>query len=143
MPQGDPVGPPRPQCPNVAALVEASAVVKHEYPSARRRPVPPSVLDVELTLTIAPNPGQVTFAANQLSVFGGVLVEETFQLSAPGKDVLLVRPMGGVARETSLMALFGLVCKDKTAAGWLRVPMKFASPWRDGEPVTVEGIQGN
>ena len=142
MPESDPVGPMRPRCPNVAALVKASAVMKHEYPSARRRPVPPSVLDIELTITIAPNPGQVTFAANRLSVFGGVLVEEMFQPTTPGKDVLLIRPMGGVALETSLMVLFGLVCKDRAADGSLRVPMKAAIPWRDGEPVTVDGIQG-
>jgi hypothetical protein len=143
MPQSDPVGPPRPRCPDIASLVKASAVMKHEYPSARRRPVPPSVLDVELTITIEPNPGQVTFAPNRTSVFGGVLVEETFQPATPDKDVVLIRPMGGVARETSLLVLFGLVCKDKAADGTLRVPMKAAIPWRDGDPVIVSGVQGS
>jgi hypothetical protein len=141
LPQSDPVGPMRPRCPNVTSLVKASAVMKHEYPSARRRPVPASVLDIELTVTIAPNPGQVTFGANRVSVFGGVLVEEMFEPTNPGKEVLLIRPMGGVAYESSHMVMFGLVCKDKAADGTLRVPMKVVIPWRDGAPVTVAGIQ--
>jgi hypothetical protein len=40
------------------------------------------------------------------------------------------------------MVQFGLVCTDTAAEGSLRVPMKAAIPWRDGEPVTVDGIQG-
>ncbi len=142
MAQEDPVGPPRPQCPDVAPLVKAWAVMKQE-PVTRRHPHPsPGVLDVELTVTLPPNPGQTTLVANRVSVFGGVLVEETVQASTPGKDVLLIRPMGGVARETSLMVLFGLVCKDKDASGSLRIQKKAAVPWRDGDPVIVGGVTG-
>jgi hypothetical protein len=135
------VGPPRPRCPNVGALVKAWAVVKHEPASRRRPPAPPSVLDIELTVIIPPNPEQVTFAGNRLTVAGGVLVEEMFRAASPGKDVLLIRPMGVVGREASLMVLFGVVCKG--VEGYLRVPMKLASPWRDGDNVTVAGIDGS
>ncbi len=114
-----------------------------QEPASRRRSHPsPGVLDVELTLTIPPNAGQVTFAPNRVSVFGGVLVEETFQVATPGKDVLLIRPMGGFGRETSMMVLFGLVCQDKAATGSLRVPMKATVPWRAGDAVTVAGVVG-
>lgn len=142
LPQSDPVGTPPPRCPNVGAFVKASAVVMHEPPS-RRRPstAPPSVLDIELTVAILPNPERVTFAPNRLTIAGGVLVEETFRAADPTRDVLLIRPMGTVGPEASLMVLFGVVCKG--AEGYLRVPMKLASPWRDGDKVTVAGIDGS
>jgi hypothetical protein len=140
LPQSDPVGTPPPRCPNVGAFVRASAVVKREPPS-RRRPAPPSVLDIELTLSILPNPERVTFAPNRLTVAGGVLVDETFRAADPTQDVLLIRPRVAVGPEASLMVLFGVVCTG--AQGYLRVPMKLANPWRDGDKVTVAGIDGS
>jgi hypothetical protein len=125
----------------VGPIVRATAVVKHEPASRTRPPAPPSVLDIELTVVIAPNPDNVTFAPNRLTIAGGVLVEERFQATDPTKDILLIRPMGAVAREASLMALFGVVCK--TGQGYLRVPMSLVSPWRAGDKVTVQGIQGS
>jgi hypothetical protein len=122
-------------------MVKATGLVKHEPASRTRPPAPPGVLDVELTVVIPPNPDNVTFAPNRLTIFGGVLVEERFQASDPTKDVVLIRPMGAVAREASLMALFGVVCNS--GQGYLRVPMSLSSPWRAGDKVTVRGIQGS
>jgi hypothetical protein len=124
----------------VGSIVKATALVKHEPASRTRLPVPASVLDIELTVVIPPNPDHVTLAPNP-GIFGGVLVEERFQAADPTRDILLIRPMGAVANEASLLALFGVVCK--TGKGSLRVPMSLVSPWRAGDKVTVRGIVGS
>jgi hypothetical protein len=138
MPQSDPIGPPAPSCPNIGPIVRATAVVKHEPPGRTRLPVPPSVLDIELTVVVPPNPDHVTLAPNRVTIFGGVLIEERFQRGDPDRDIVLIRPMGAVGPEASLMALFGVVCKE--GQGSLRVPMSLVNPWRAGDTVSVRGI---
>jgi hypothetical protein len=139
-PQSDPIPPPAPRCPNVGPLVKASAVVKREPPSGARAPTPQDVLDIELTVTLPTNPTQVTFAPNALTVYGGVLFERTRKLVGPTNAVVLIRPSGTVAREGSLMALFGVACK--AGQGNLRVNMTFASPAHAGDTVTIGGVVG-
>jgi hypothetical protein len=139
-PQSDPIPPPAPRCPNVGPLVKTSAVVKREPPIGSRAPTPRDVLDIELTVTLPTNPTEVTFAPNALTVYGGVLVERTRKLVDPTKAVVLIRPSGTVAREGSLRALFGVRCK--AGEGNLRVDMMFASPIREGDRVTLGGVDG-
>jgi hypothetical protein len=139
-PQSDPIPPPAPRCPNVGPLVKASAVVKREPPSGARPPTPQEVLDIELTVMLPQNPTQVTFAPNALTVYGGVLIERTRRLIDPTKAVLLIRPSGTVAREGSLMALFGLMCTG--AEGNLRLDMTFALPPKDGDKVAIRRVEG-
>ncbi len=106
-PQSDPVGTPPPRCPNVGPFVKAAAVVKHEPPSRRRpSPAPPSVLDIELTVGILPNPERVTFAPNRLTVAGGVLVEERNGLpprADEGREPLARRRQGDRRRDRRLL----------------------------------------
>jgi hypothetical protein len=130
-----------PSCPNVGPIVKAWAVVLHEPASRTRLPVPASVLDIELTVVVPPNPDHVTLGPNRVTIAGGVLVEERFDANDPTRDVLLIRPMGAVGREASLMAMFGVLCK--VGQGTLRVPMSVISPWRAGDQVAVRGIQGS
>jgi hypothetical protein len=139
LPQSDPMPPPTPRCPSVGALVKTSAVVKREPPS-RTRLTSPAILDIELTVTLPTNPIQVTFAQNQLTVYGGLLVEQRLQTPDRTKAVLLIRPPGTVAREGSLRALFGVVCK--AGDGNLRVDVTFASPMHEGDRITVGGVDG-
>jgi hypothetical protein len=120
--------------------VKASAVVKRGPPSGARAPTPRDVLDIELTVTLPTNPAQVTFATNALTVYGGVLLERTRKLVDPTKAVLLILPSWTVAREGSLMALFGVTCK--AGEGNLRVRMTFASPMHEGDRVTIGGVDG-
>src|SRR5204862_58772 len=94
LPQSDPMPPPMPRCPSVGALVKTSAVVKREPPSRTRLPASPDVLDIELTVTLPTNPKQVTFAQNHLTVYGGVLVEQTLHPPDRTKAVVLIRPSG-------------------------------------------------
>jgi hypothetical protein len=124
----------------VGPIVKATAFVEHEPASRTRLPTPPSVLDIELTVVIPSNPDHVTFGPNRVTIAGGVLVEERFQATDPSKDIVLIRPMGAVARQAWVLAMFGVLCK--TGQGELRVPMSLASPWQAGDKVTVSGIQG-
>jgi hypothetical protein len=118
--------------------VKASAVVKRETPSRTRPPTSPDVLDIELTVTLPTNPTQVTFAPNHLTVYGGVLVAQTLQPPDRTKAVVLIRPSGTVAREGSVLALFGVACK--AGDGNVRVDMTFALPPHDGDKVTVRRV---
>ena len=120
--------------------MKASAVVKREPPSGARAPTSPAILDIELTVTLPTNPAQATLTPNALTVYGGVLVERTRKLVDPTKAVVLIRPSGTVAREGSLRALFGVRCK--AGEGNLRVDMMFASPIREGDRVTLGGVDG-
>ncbi|HEV3192704.1 MAG TPA: hypothetical protein VGY54_19485, partial [Polyangiaceae bacterium] len=139
VPQSDPMPPPTPRCPSVGApLVKASAVVKRESPSRARPPASPAILNIELTVTLPTNPSQVTFARNHLTVYGGVLVEQTLQPADRTKAIVLIRPFGAVAREGSLRASFGVACKQ--GEGYLRVDMTFASPAHEGDKVTIGGV---
>jgi hypothetical protein len=139
-PQSDPVPPPEPRCPNVAPLVKASAVVKRE-PPAGARPPSQNVLDIELTVTLPASPSQVTLVPNAVTVYGGVLIERTRKFVDPTKAVLLIRPAWTVAREGSLMAMFGLTCPG--AKGSLRVNMTFALPPKDGDKVAIRSVNGD
>jgi hypothetical protein len=139
LPQSDPIPPPAPKCPNVAALVSASAIVKREAPPRGVRTSPAQdVLDIEITLTLPANAAQVVLMPNAMTVYGGVLFERTRTLVDPTKAVLLVRPSGTVAREGSLLALFGLTCPG--AQGTLRVMMAYALPPKDGDKVMMRSI---
>jgi hypothetical protein len=134
-PQSDPMPPPAPRCPSVAALVKASAVVKRE-PPRRGQPSPaPVILDIELTVLLPTNATQVTLAQNHPTVYGGVLVEQPLPSADPTKSVVLIRPYGAVARDGSLLAMYGVVCT--AAQGSVRVEMRFVSPLHDGDKVTV------
>jgi len=82
----------------------------------------------------------VTFAKNHLTVYGGVLLEQTLQPEGRTKAVVLIRPNGAVGREGSLRALFGVACK--VGDGNLRVDMTFASPMHEGDKVTIGGVDG-
>jgi hypothetical protein len=132
--------PSAPRCPDVAALVRASAVVRRE-PSSRTRPrTSPDVLDIELAVTLPANPMQVTLAAGDPSVYGGVLVGRSLHPD-PTKAVVLIRPSGTVAREGSMLAFFGVTCG--AAHGSLRVEMTYALPLHDGDKVTVRRVDGS
>jgi hypothetical protein len=113
--------------------------VKREPPRGTRL-TSPAILDIELTVTLPTNPIQVTFAQNHLTVYGGVLIEQVLRPADRTKAVLLIRPAWTFAREGSLRALFGVVCK--AGEGNLRVDMKFASPMREGDKVTIGGVDG-
>jgi hypothetical protein len=119
--------------------VRASAVVKREPTRGSRRPSP-AILDIQLTVTLPTNPIQVTFAQNHLTVYGGVLIEQSLQPGDRTKAVVLIRPAWTFAREGSLRALFGVGCRE--GDGNLRVDMKFASPMREGDKVTIGGVDG-
>jgi hypothetical protein len=95
---------------------------------------------IELTVTVPTNPKQVAFARNHLTVAGGVFVEQTLRPSDRTEAVVLIRPFGAVAREGSLMALFGVACD--AGEGNLRVDMTFASPLHEGDKVTIRGVNG-
>jgi hypothetical protein len=140
LPQSDPMPPPTPRCPSVGALVRTSAVVKREPPSRTRPPTLPVILAIELTVTLPTNPIRVTFVKNHLTVYGGLLVEQTLDGADRTKAVVLIRPSGTVAREGSLRALFGVGCK--AGEGNLRVDMTFASPMHEGDKVTIGGVDG-
>jgi hypothetical protein len=139
LPQPDPIPPPRPRCPSVAALVTASAVVKREPPSRTQHATSPDVLDIELIVTLPSNSTQATFPQNYLTVAGGVLIKETHQADHT-KAVVLIRPSGTVAHEGSMFALFGLACS--AGEGNLRVDLTFAIPMHHGDPVTVRHVEG-
>jgi hypothetical protein len=122
----------------VSAIVKAAAVVKREPPGHGRPPAPASVLDIELTVHLPTNPQQVTIAPRHLSLFGGVVVEETVKPPNNTTAVVLIRPMGTIVREGSMAALFGVACPG--AEGNIRVDMKFAAPPRDGDTVTIQRV---
>jgi hypothetical protein len=84
------------------------------------------------------NPTQVTFVPNPLTVYGGVIVEQTLPPADPTKSVALIRPYGAVARDGSLLALFGVVCA--AGKGSVRVDMMFVSPLHDGDKVTIRRV---
>jgi hypothetical protein len=140
LPQSDPIPPPAPRCPNVGALVSASAIVKRESASRARPAKSPDILDIELTVTLPANPEHVTLAPNHLTVAGGVIVKQSLQAEGRTKAVVLIRPSGTVAREGSLLALFGVTCA--VGEGNVRVDMTFALPSHDGDKVTIRRVDG-
>ena len=139
LPQSDPIPPPAPRCPSLGALVKASAVVKREPPS-RAQPTSPAIFDIELSVALPTNPIQATFAQNHLTVYGGVLLQQTLKPAERTNAVVLIRPSWTVAHEGSLRALFGVECK--AGEGNLRVDMSFASPTHEGDKVTIGGVDG-
>jgi len=138
LPQSDPIPPPAPRCPSFGALVKASAVVKREPPSRAQASTSPAILDIELTVALPTNPIQATFGQNQLTVYGGVLLQPRFQTVNPTHAVVLIRPAWSVGPRGSLRALFGTECT--AGAGNLRVDMTFASPTHEGDKVSIGGV---
>ncbi len=98
------------------------------------------MLDIELALTLPANPMQVTLAAGDPSVYGGVLVGRSVHPDRT-KAVVLIRPSGTVAREGSTLAFFGVTCAS--AQGSLRVEMTYVLPLHDGDKVTVRRVDGS
>jgi hypothetical protein len=91
-------------------------------------------------MTLPANPIRVTFAQNHLTVYDGLLVEQTLQAAGRTKAVVLIRPSATLAREGSLRALFGVACM--AGEGNLRVDVTFARPMHEGDRVTIGGVDG-